>query len=115
MADMYQLENNPQGAAIQWLFEMELAGNPALLNSIVMNIIASTKGIKDLQIVVDERGKKILIYWEPTKYYGKFFKDKIAAQIAEMIDQVLPNFQKRVTSDRNLLDRAVKIMKNPQY
>jgi hypothetical protein len=106
------LEDNPQGAALSWLLEMEVVANPMVLDTLIMNIGASVKGIQDLQFVIDEKNKKILVYVEPTKYYGRFFKRQILTQVTEMISQILPSFEKRVTLNRDLLDRAIKILKN---
>lgn len=101
---------NPQAGAIKWLFEMELIQNPHVLNTLIMNIAAAIKGIRDIQFVVDSNRKKILIFLELTKWANWFYKDKIYGQVIEIFDESMPSFEKRVTFDREILSKAIKML-----
>ena len=107
-----KLLENPQGNALGWLLEMEMVSNPMVLNSIIMNIMASIRGIKDLQLVVDSNKKQLLIFIELTKFGRWFFRRKIQEQLSDLLEQILPSFEKKVTFDRVFLERAIKIMKD---
>lgn len=106
-----ELTGNPQAQAMSWLVEMEVVSNPNVLNAMVMNIAGAVKGVKDIQFVIDNQRKKLLIFVELKKWDEFFHKKRICEQLGEMFEQIFPSFEKRVTFDRVLLDRAIKIIK----
>lgn len=104
-----KLSDNPNPEALSWLLEMELVSSPYVLNSLILNMIVPIKGIKDVQLVIDEKRKKILIYLELRWWEKRFHAKKIEQQINDIIEQTLPSFKKRVIFDKVLLEKAVKI------
>lgn len=105
-----KLDENPQAGAINWLLQMELATNPAVLNTLIANIVATTRGVKDVQLVIDESNLKILIYVELTRFHSWFFKEDIEVKLNDMFEQILPSYKKRITFDKILLERALRLI-----
>lgn len=105
-----KLEDNSNSEALAWLLEMELVSNPYVLNSIILNMLVGIKGVKDTELVIDEKQKKILIYLELTWFSAKFNKIKIEQKVNEMIGQILPSFKKRIIFDRTILEKALKLV-----
>lgn len=104
------LSENPQAGALSWLMEMELVGNPAVLNTLIANIVASTRGVQDVQFVLDGVNKKILVYIELKKYYGWYYKKEVLETVSDMLEQVLPSYQKRIIFDKTILNKALAIV-----
>jgi hypothetical protein len=111
---MTNVQDNATPEALAWLLEMELVSTPYVLNSIILNIFASVRGIKDAEFVIDERQKKILVYLKLNWFYEKFKSRGVEAQVIEMLDQILPSFKKRVVFERRILDKALDIMKKKE-
>jgi hypothetical protein len=111
---MEKQQDNPNPEALSWLLEMEMVSSPYVLNSIILNIFAQVKAIKDAEFVIDENRKAILIYLKLGWFHQKFKSKEIEGQVTEMLDQILPTFRKRVVFDRTILEKALVIMKNKE-
>ena len=107
-----KLAENPNGEALSWLLEMELVNQPYVLNSIILNLVSGLKGIKNVELVIDEKQKKILIYLELTWFSNHFKWKEIEAKTKRLIEQALPSFKHRVIFDREILEKALKVVKD---
>lgn len=102
---------NPQGDALKWLLEMEVVSDPNVLNSIILNIYRLSKTINDVQFVTDIKQKKILVYIE-LSWFGRKFKQKSIFEACQnMLNDALPSYRKRIVFDREILDKAIKLVK----
>lgn len=99
-----------QAEALGWLFEMELINTPSVLNSIILNLLAGVLGVKDAELVVDLHKRQILVFLELTWWARRFKVRRISTQVNDIINDILPSFEKRVTFDRVILDKALKIV-----
>lgn len=104
-----KLSNDPNAEALTWLFEMEMVNNPYVLNSLVLNLMAGIKGVKDIELVIDEKQKKILVFLKLRWFYDKFKKKPVEDKAKELLEQILPSFKKRVIFDRKILEKALKV------
>lgn len=102
----------PQAEALKWLIDLEITEDSSVLNSIILNIYRMSKGIKDVQLVIDVRKKKLLVFIELRWWEYRFHKQSIINQIAEMIDEILPSYEKRVTLDRDILTKSIELVKS---
>lgn len=102
--------DNPNPEALGWLLEMELVATPYVLNSIILNIFASIKGIKNAEFVIDERQRKLLVYLKLNWFHERFRAKSVEEQVMEMLDQILPSFRKRIVFKREILEKALEIM-----
>ncbi len=106
-----QLENNPNAAAgLSWLLENEAVSSPAVLNALILNIFRMVPGVVDIEFVIDSNAKKLLVYLEVTRWTRWFHLKKTELQVRQLLDQVLPSYKKRITSDREILQKAVKLV-----
>ena len=104
------MDKNPQPEAVAWLMEMELVGNPTVLNNLILNILVGIPGVKDANLVVDTNNKKILIFLVLSWFSAKFKSKAIAVQVNDIISQVLPAWRLRVVFDRTILEKALKLI-----
>ena len=107
------MEINPQSDALKWLLEMELIQDPNVLNSLILNIHKTSKTIRNVEFVTDLHNKRVLVYLDikPGIFWGKQRKIATIIELTEnILNDALPSFEKRVTVDRALLDRAIKIV-----
>lgn len=104
-----------QSAGIRWLYEMELLQNPQLIDNLKLNIFMQHKRITDVEILVDQNRRGILIYLKLTWWGSKFNESDISFSVQELISNLLPNFRKRVIFNRDIfqmaLDQAQKLVR----
>lgn len=105
-----KLADSPNGEALSWLLEMELVSSPYVLNSIILNMMTALKGVRDVELVIDEKQKKILIYLELNWYHARFKAAQVEAQAGELIQQILPSFKRRIIFNREILEKSLKLM-----
>jgi len=97
-----------QAAGLKWLYEMELLNSPQLINNLKLNILTQDSTIKDVELLIDQNSKAILIYIK-LSWWGKVFrKDRIFVSIEDLITQLLPTYRKRVIHERWIFDLAIK-------
>ncbi len=107
-----KLQDSPNSEALSWLLEMELVNSPYVLNSLILNMFRTIKGIKDVEFVIDERQKKLLIYLKLSWFYQRFKSKQVQESVNDMVEQILPAFKRRVVFDRAILEKSIDIMKN---
>ena len=102
--------------AASWLIENDVVNDPLVLNGIIVNTMMLVSGVADLECVLDQNNKRILL-WAKIDYGKKpFFKKKvnfeesIRVQVSDIITGVLPRWKNRVTFERRLFDKALNIV-----
>lgn len=101
-----------QYAGLKFLYEMELIDEPQLINNLKMNIFDISSSIKDIEFLSSYHHRQMLIYIEVSWFGRKFLMKRIEDGILERVKQLLPNFRFRVTSDRKILDLALKTVQS---
>lgn len=96
-----------QSAGIRWLYEMELLQNPQLIDNLKLNIFMQHKRIKDVEILVDQSRKGILIYLKLNWWGNKFNQEEIKFSVEELMSNLLPNFRKRIIFNRDIFQMAL--------
>ena len=95
---------------IKWLFEMELVSDPQLVNTVKLNIFSVSNLIREVEIVMSQEDKKMLI-WIEVSWFTKTFRIKkirdIEQDIISILGKMLPNFKFRVITDISILNMAV--------
>lgn len=96
---------------ISWLFEHEILGAKAAQDALWLNIYAQSTRITDVKLVIDQMHKKMLIYLE-LSFWGKYFSNKklIADSVMDVCSDVLPTYQMRVVYDKDIYEKARKII-----
>ena len=107
-----KLETSPpaSASALGWLVEHELVNSPSLLNAMILNVYKLSKGITDVQFVIDAPSKKLLIYLEVTRWTRWFHLKDTEQAAMEVLDQALPSYKKRVVFDRSILNKAIELV-----
>lgn len=101
-----------QQNGVKWLAEMELLENPQLLNTLKLNILMISKGIKDVEILsLYLYGKKDMLIWLDLKWWGYFKERKLKEEAETVISTILPEFNIRVITNYEIMRLAVKKLK----
>lgn len=100
-----------QFAGLKFLYEMELVDDPQLINNLKLNIFDISSSIRDVEFLSSYHHRQMLIYIELSWFGRKFLQKGIEAEILDRVQQLLPNFKFRVTSDRKILDMALDRVK----
>lgn len=91
---------------------MEVVQDPTVLNSLVLNVHRISKSIKDVEFIFDTQQKKQLIFLE-LSWWGRTFRErKILESVENMLDHALPSFQKRITLNREIFEKALQIVES---
>src|SRR5690606_18085919 len=96
-----------QAAGLKWLYEMELLNSPQLINNLKLNIFTTDTTIKDVELLIDQNTKGLLIYVKLSWWGRKFRQDRIKMNIEDLISQLLPTYRKRVIHERWIFDLAL--------
>lgn len=98
--------------ATKWLLEQELLNNPFMKNSLILNTLKVDPSITDVEYIIDNNGKKILIFLE-LKWFARLFrKHKIGNEVLEMLREALPSYGVRVIFSRELFNKTLERAKN---
>lgn len=100
-----------QFAGINWIREMEILSNPQLINQLKMNILNVSKRINDIELLIAEENRQMLVYVQLSWLGRKFFKRQIFEETEEVLSQILPSFKFRVTDDPKLFALALEKVK----
>lgn len=100
-------------SSAKWLFEMNWINNDYVKSALLANIYTTSRFIKNVDILVDQNNKRMLIYTE-LSFFGKLFKrqTKISKDVLEIVGDALPSYELRVIYDYSLFNKALEIM-NP--
>lgn len=95
----------------RWLFEMNWVNNDYVKSAILANIYTASKYIKNLDILVDQENKRMLVYLE-IGFCGKLFmrKEAIKQTVSERITDALHDYTIRVVYDYSIFKAALKLM-----
>lgn len=92
---------------LKWLYEMELLDDPQLLNNLKLNIFSVSDHIKEVEFLMSQEQRKILI-WIDVSWWGRTFKlDRIKSDVVDILSQLLPNYKFRIVTDRSILELAI--------
>jgi len=105
-----------QVAGLKWMFEMELLDdkNPAPINILKMNVLSVSPRIREVEFLIFREGRQMLVLLDLSWITRRFFKRKvgqISRDVQEILQQLLPNFKFRVTSDPRIMEMAVANVK----
>lgn len=105
-----------QVAGLKWMFEMELLDdkNPAPINVLKMNVLSVSPRIREVEFLIFREGRQMLVLLDLSWIMRRFFKRKvsqISRDVQEILQQLLPNFKFRVTSDPKIMEMAVANVK----
>ena len=97
-------------AALRWLFEIEAVNSTAVSNVLIINIYSSSPNIKDVEFLMDKAQKKMLIWlkfnWKANLF--KKIKENTSNSILNSLEELLPNFEFRITENRDIFDIALE-------
>lgn len=96
-------------SALNWLYEMEALESPVLMTNLQENIYLAHPGIKNVEILIFEEYKQILIYLE-INFISKLLRKNnlISDLVGDIIKNLLPSFKYRVVFDKEILTQALK-------
>jgi hypothetical protein len=100
-----------QYEGLKWLFEMDLLDHPQAINTIKLNILSTSKRIKEVELLIYREKKAMLVYVELSWFGRKFQQRQIISDVYEVISQLLPSFRVRVTEDPTIMRMAVEKVK----
>lgn len=96
---------------LKWLYEMELLDDPQLINNLKLNIFSVSTHIKEVQFLMSQEERKMLIHVE-LSWWGKKFKEaQISQDITEVMSQLLSNYKFRITTNDSIFKLAVSKVK----
>ena len=96
-----------QFAGLKFLYDMELVDDPQLINNMKLNVFDVSSSIKDCEFLSSYHHKSMLI-WLDVNWIGKMLLEKrIVTGVTDRVQQLLPNFRFRVTTDRKIFDLAL--------
>ena len=101
-------------ASSRWLLEMNLLNNDYVKAALLTNIYVLSSSIKDVELLVDQHNKRMLIYIE-FSFFGRLFqnKSKLSSNVEMLIKDALPNYELRVIYDKVLFEKAIMLL-NPE-
>lgn len=100
-----------QANGLKWLYDMQLVEDPQLINNLKLNILVTSRYIREVEILSSQAHKSMLVYLEVGSIARFFFKKRIQAEALDRLQQLLPSFRFRVIFDRQILDLAVEKVK----
>lgn len=100
-----------QYAGLRFLYDMEIIDDPQLINNMKLNIFDVSSCIRDADFLSSFHQKSMLI-WLDVNWLGRtFLKKRIETSVTDRVQQLLPNFRFRVTTDRKIFDLALAKVK----
>jgi hypothetical protein len=97
-----------QMSGLKFLYEMELIDDPQLINNLKLNAFAVSSHVRDIELLSSYHHKSMLI-WVDLSWFGrKFLEKRITSEIKDRVQQLLPKFKFRVTTDRKILDLSIE-------
>lgn len=100
-----------QYEGIKWIMEMELLNHPQAINTIKLNILSISPGIKEVELLIHREQKSILILVQLSWFTRTFRKKQVFSEIYELMTQLIPSFKFRVTEDQKIMEMAVNRVK----
>jgi hypothetical protein len=100
-----------QYEGMKWLMELELLNHPQAINTIKFNIMMTSNQIKEVELLIYRENKTMLVLLELTWFGQKFFKKRIFSEVQDILTQLLPSFQFRVTENPEIMKLAVERLK----
>lgn len=100
-----------QYKGLKWLMEMELLNDPQAINTLKLNILMTSKRIKEVELLIYRENKTMLVLLDLTWIGRKFFKKTIFEEVEGALVQLLPSFRFRVTDDTKIMGMAIAKVK----
>lgn len=100
-----------QFSGLRFLYDMELIDDPQLINNMKLNIFDVSGSIKEVDLLSSYHHKSMLIWLDVSWLGKKFLEKRIVAGVTDKVQQLLPNFRFRVTTDRKIFDLALERVK----
>ena len=102
-----------QYEGLKWMFELEMLNHPQVVNQLKFNILMVSKQIKEVELLIYRENKSMLVLLE-LGWMGRTFqrqKRRIFTEVHEVLTQLLPSFNFRVTDDPKIMEMAVALVK----
>lgn len=96
-----------QYAGLKFLYDMELIDDPQLINNLKMNVFDVSSSIKEIDLLSSYHRKQMLIWLDLSWFGKKFLEQRIIVGVTDRVQQLLPGFKFRVTTDRAIFDLAL--------
>lgn len=100
-----------QYEALKWMYELEMLNSPQIINQLKLNILLVSKRIKDAEFLIYRENKQMLVLLQLTWVGRKFFKRVLFEEVYDVLSQLLPSFNFRVTDDPKIMNMAVAKVK----
>lgn len=100
-----------QYEGMKWLMELELLNDPQAINNIKLNIMITSNRIKEVELLIYRENRSMLVLLDLTWIGRKFFKQRIFAEVQDILTQMLPSFQFRVTDNPEIMKLAIERVK----
>ena len=96
---------------VKWFLELGIIDDQ-VKNHLVLNAYDVHKSIKDVQLILDQERKKLLVYVEISFWSGLFKKDEILNDVHLRIGEMLPSYGIRVTNELKIFKKALNLIKS---
>ncbi len=97
-----------QMEGLKFLYEMELVGDPQLINNLKLNVFSISNSIREVELLSSYHHRSILVFID-VSWFGKIFsQNRIVTGVHERVSELLPNFRFRVITNRAIFDLALK-------
>lgn len=100
-----------QYEGMKWLMEMELLDDPQAINTIKLNILALSRNIKEVELLIYRDQKSMLVLLDLSWIGRKFFKKRIFGEVYDILQQLLPTFRFRVVDDPKIMELSIARVK----
>jgi len=107
LRDSKDLRTDMIAEGTRWLLELELLDNGHIKNALIANVYKISTHIRDVEILIDQVDRKMLIYLELSAFGKLFQRKKLSSMVLDMLQEVLPAYQFRVIFDKVLFVRAL--------
>lgn len=100
-----------QYEGMKWLLELELLNHPQAVNTLKFNIMMTSNRIKEVELLIYRDNRSMLVLLDLTWIGRKFFKKRIFGEVQDILNQLLPSFNLRVTDNPEIMKLAVERVK----
>lgn len=104
---MEETKGKFQYAGLKFLYDTELVDDPQLINNMKLNIFDISGSIQEVDLLSSYHHKSMLVWLDLSWFGKKFLEKRIVAGVTDRVQQLLPNFRFRVTTDRKIFDLAL--------
>lgn len=97
-----------QYAALRFLYDNELVQDVQLINNLKLNLLSISKYIREVEILTYQQKRQMHVYLEVSAWGKYWFSKQIEQTALDILKQLLPRYNFRVSLDRKVFDLAVQ-------